>query len=454
MRPGSSPRRTSARGALPTLVLVTPIAPTARSAAHAPGAASAPTPGPPDHRGGHPRLRALATVVVCSLVGPAVFLVLVGVSLEEGEPRSPGAWVVLLGLDAGVGLAACALAGVARGSRAMALGLVAASTVSAWALPAGAVGAVRAGAHRSRAVDAAVVALVVVGGTGYGRLQALVAPPSPDPLPLWADLAGLSLVAVLLLLVGRARGTRSALVASLRAQAEGAERERAALAAGRAAEVARTRAEERSAIARDMHDTLSHQLSIVALHAGALASRDDLPPERARDAARTVRDAAADANAVLREVLVALRSTDPGQRLGHHGGAEPLPTSASVEEQAARARALGQRVEVAWRGLAAVDLDERSPATAVSLAQVLAELLVNARKHAPGEPVDVVLAHEGADLVLRSSNSLPSSSAPALGTGLGLVGVAERARLLGGSARSGTTPDDRFVVEVVVPWSA
>jgi len=284
------------------------------------------------------------------------------------------------------------------------------------------------------------------------RLTEQAAPPTSDPPSWWVEVLSFAAVVALLLLWGRVRGTRAALLGSLREQAAAAERERAALAHGREADVARTRAEERSAVARDMHDTLSHQLSLIALHAGALASRDDLPPERAREAARTVRDAAADANAVLREVLTALRSTDLGQRLGHHGGAEQLPTSASIDALAQRARAQGQQVDVAWRGLSARDLDERSPATAVSLAQITGELLVNAHKHAPGAPVDVVLAHEGEDLVLRASNPLVTAPSAAPGTGFGLVGVEERARLLGGGARHGATGDGRFVAEVVVPW--
>lgn len=393
--------------------------------------------------------------VVCSVLGPLVFLLSLGIALEESsEPQRPVLWALLLALDVLVGIAAGVVAGFFRGSRAVSLALVVAMTFSTWALPAGVVGAVRTGARRSTWLDALVVALFVGGGVGYVRVTELTAPPTSDPLPWWVEVLGLAVTAVLLLLWGRVRGTRAALIGSLRGQAAAAERERAALAHGREADVARTRAEERSAIARDMHDTLSHQLSLIALHAGALASRDDLPPERAREAARTVRDAAADANAVLREVLTALRSTDPAQRLGHHGGAEPLPTAASVDALAGRARARGQQVAVTWRGLCARDLDERSPATAVSLAQVTGELLVNAHKHAPGAPVDVVLAHEGDDLVLRVCNPLVTEASAALGTGLGLVGVEERARLLGGGARHGATGDGRFVVEVVLPWRA
>ena len=410
-----------------------------------------PTPAPPPAPGApfaerRPRTWAVTVSVVCSLIGPLVFLVSVGSTLEA-EPVMPRPWLwgPLVAVDVCVGLVACALVGLHRASRVGGVALAAAAAVSAWAGPAAVVATVRLGARRSLPLDVTVVALVVAGSAGQAYLLQL-ATGMPAELRWLAPLVVVLVAA--LLLWGRVRGTRAALVTSLRQQAVTAERERAALARGRDADVARTRAEERSAIARDMHDTLSHQLSVVALHAGALAHRDDLPPERVREAARTVRDAAAEANGVLREVLTALRSTDPGRRLGHHGGAEP-PTS--VEAAAARARGRGQDVVVRWEGLSATEVDERSPATAVSLAQVTGELLVNAGKHAPGAPVEVALSHEVDDLVLRVTNPLVGA-APALGTGLGLVGVAERARLLGGTARHAVA-DGRFRVEVRLPWT-
>ncbi|GAB3686449.1 sensor histidine kinase [Angustibacter aerolatus] len=401
-----------------------------------------------------PRLRAVAVSGACCVLGLLVFLVTAGMALDGSDagPRRPAAWLLLLAADAVVGVTASALAGFLRGSRAASVALVVAAACSSWALPAGVVGVVRLGARRSTALDVLVVAVLVGGGLGSARVSRLVAPPERDPLPWWGEALALAVSAVVLLLWGRVRGSRDAVVESLRRQAGAAEGERAALARSREADVARTRAEERTAIARDMHDTLSHQLSLIAVHAGALASRDDLPPQRAREAARTVRDAAADANTVLREVLLALRSTDPAQRLGHHGDAQPLPTPEALDALAAAAGSQGQEVTVTWDGLSPDDLSRRSPATAASLVQITGELLVNARRHAPGAPVEVVLAHVGGDLVLRAVNPLRPAAATTSGTGLGLVGVVERARLLGGHAVHGVTGDGCFVVEVTVPW--
>jgi len=425
---------------------VVPVAPTPLTPLRPLPAAAVPSAPGTSFSERRPRARAVTVSVVCSLLGPLVFLVSFGSTLEaEPAVPRPWLWAPLVVVDVCIGLVACALVGVHRRSTAGGLALAASMAVSSWAGPAAVVGVVRLGRRRSLPLDVGVVTLVVAGGSAQAYLLQL-ATGVPAELHWLAPLVAVAVAA--LLLWGRVRETRAALVESLRRQAATAERERAALTRTRDADVARTRAEERSAIARDMHDTLSHQLSVVALHAGALAHREDLPPERVREAARTVRDAAAEANGVLREVLTALRSTDPGQRLGHHGGAEP-PTS--VGATAARARTRGQDVVVRWEGLSASEVDERSPATAVSLAQVTGELLVNAGKHAPGAPVEVALAHEDDDLVLRVTNPLVFA-APALGTGLGLVGVAERARLLGGTARHGVA-DGRFRVEVRLPWT-
>ncbi|MEJ5913050.1 sensor histidine kinase [Pseudokineococcus sp. 1T1Z-3] len=400
-----------------------------------------------------PHLSALLVSLACSLLGPVVFVVVLGAQLpDEGPTARPVLVGVLLVVDVLVGLVAAGLAGFFRSSRAAAAGLAAAGVVSSWAGPAGLVGMVRLGERATPGVHVGVLVAWTAGVLGMLRLSETAFGSPTEALPLVVEVLALGAVGALLLLWGRVRGTRAALLASLRQQAATAERERVALAHGREADVARSRAEERSALAREMHDTVSHRLAVVALHAGALASRDDLPPERAREAARTVRDAAGEASAALRELLLALRSTDPGQRRGSHGGATPLPTSASLEEVATAARVHGQEVVLTWADLRPADLDARSPATGLSLAQVLAELLVNARKHAPGAVADVRLAREDDVLVLRVTSAHSPPAQPPTGTGLGLVGVAERARLLGGSATSGRAADGAFVVEVRLPW--
>jgi signal transduction histidine kinase len=85
---------------------------------------------------------------------------------------------------------------------------------------------------------------------------------------------------------------------------------------------------------------------------------------------------------------------------------------------------------------------------------VVQEALTNARKHAPGAAVGVRLdGRPGDRLVVEVRNAAPAGRPePAVGTGLGLVGLAERAALAGGSMRHGPTPEGGYAVVVSLPW--
>lgn len=396
--------------------------------------------------GARPRLRAALISACCVVLGAGVFLVLLGVELEEGGGDLPGPWVLLVFLDALLGLAACAAVGPIRGSRVGNIAIVVLAVGSSWALPAWIVSVARLGARRSYRLDGGVVLITVLGGLGYAMLR--------DPAT--AALVNEALVTVLgalaltvvVLLWGRVRGTRSALVAALREQAKSAEQARGAAVLMREAEIAQARAEERSAIARDMHDGISHQLAIVAMHAGALSYRADLSAEQQRTTAHTVRDAAADANVMLREALLALRQNDDIRPTS------PLPSTASLERMVDTSQAAGHEVSLQWKNITAAALAQ-NPQRAMTLARITEELLMNARKHAPTASVSVLVEGTAEAVTLHVSNPVATHhhghSSDALGTGLGLIGVTERAELLGGSARYGTTAVGTFEVEVRLP---
>ncbi|UFU07419.1 histidine kinase [Ruania halotolerans] len=396
-------------------------------------------------------LRAFVLSASCSVLGALVFLVTFGMTLEENEGVLPGALSGLIALDVVTGLAAGIAVGPLRHSRTGNLLLVIAASLSAWAVPAGLVALVRIGTRRSYAWDGAALAIMATGSLGMTWAHAGT---TGQPMEVGLTIAALVMagaVAVAALMWGRARGTRAALMTSLREQAAAAERERQATAQSRDASVAQARADERRAIARDMHDSLSHQLSLIAMHAAALSYRDDLSPEQVRAAARTVHECAGEANAVLREVLAALRESDTPEVHAPHDS--PLPTASSIDALADEARADGQQVSVTWRAVTAEEVQHRSPATSVSVARICSELLMNARKHAPGAPVEIMVEHTGADLALQVTNPVTQPDPARLGTGLGLVGVAERARILGGTAYSGRTAQGLFEVEVRIPWT-
>ncbi|ROT33349.1 two-component sensor histidine kinase [Micromonospora sp. HM5-17] len=273
-------------------------------------------------------------------------------------------------------------------------------------------------------------------------------------------------------LVGRYRRQRWALVLANREQAELAERERRGA-------VERIRMRERARIAQDIHDSLGHELSLIALRAGALELAPDLA-ERHRRAAGEVRASVALATERLRQVIGVLRDD-----------AEPAPTrpvGEGIADLVARSRAAGMSIRLLTGPDPAPRPGSRtagpadpatSPATAVmgggsaptgpagaadgsapaeSRAEVAAgvsvglpplveraayrvvqEALTNANRHAPGAAVTVRLDSTAGRTVVRVTNDPPPvGPVPDLRTtGSGLVALAEWVRTAGGTLRAG-----------------
>jgi signal transduction histidine kinase len=188
----------------------------------------------------------------------------------------------------------------------------------------------------------------------------------------------------------------------------------------------RVRLRERSRIARDMHDSLGHELGLIALRAGALELAPDLG-ERHRAAAAGVRESATEATERLREIIGVLR--DPG-------GPAPLePVGEDVTGLVARARASGMDVALERAGEGAGP----GPMADRAAYRVVQEALTNAARHAPGAAVRVLLRRDAAGTAVEVRNSAPPAGAPdrpAAG-GHGLVGLAERVRLAGGTLEAG-----------------
>ncbi|GIF42926.1 sensor histidine kinase [Actinoplanes xinjiangensis] len=302
-----------------------------------------------------------------------------------------------------------------------------------------AVGATATRRRRDWAVTVAVVA--VVGATGA---EVLYPGFSLDGIAL------ILLFVVACLATGTYLGTRRELIAALHERAVTAERERV-LAAGAAREAERTR------IAREMHDVLAHRISLVALHAGALTYREDLTRIETVDAAVIIQSNAHLALAELREVLGVLRTSgDPAD-----GAAEqPQPTLAELPALLADVREAGSLVRLD-NTVAAPVVPQLLSRTAFRIVQ---EALTNARRHAPGAAVTIRLAradsstgeNDGGHLEVKISNSVtaPTQPSPEPDPGVGLIGLAERAELAGGSLQAGPQPDGTFVVQARLPWPA
>lgn len=402
---------------------------------------------PVEQRRWRPWMRAVAISLGSLLAGSIVFTLMVALEAELPEANTE-AFTAFLLIELVVGLGVCIAVGPVQGSRAGNFWIIVLGMTSTLALAAWLIAVMRIGARRSLPLDATVVAVVVAGGILWDWLKSSVTGRAPIEAPLFFIIL-IALSTIIALLFGRSRGTRAALITSLRAQAASAERERAALAQSRVSELERARAEERSAIARDMHDSISHDLAIVATQAGALAYRSDLSPELVRETAATVRESAARANTRLREVLHGMREPLAGGR-----GDAPLPDLAALEALLADGTPTQPPPHVSWRELGPGDLARLPDQRIRALHRTLSELLVNAAKHAPGADVRVDLAGGDEQLTITVTNAVPADAARGPGTGFGLIGAHERIHLVGGSLVTGprdTGGVHEFVAEVTLP---
>ncbi|WP_258378433.1 sensor histidine kinase [Curtobacterium sp. MCPF17_051] len=347
--------------------------------------------------------------------------------------------------DVGAGLAALVLLPFRHRAPLLITVVIAAlSSVSTLAVGAAAIATVSL-ATRRRAVELAVAGAVLLGAT---VLYDVVLAPQDDAMPLWQILVAGAVGIALLVAIGIGIGQRRALVLSLRERAALLERDQQL-------REDRAREQERAHIAREMHDVLGHRLSLVALHAGALEYRGPgLTPDETAAAAGVVRAEAHSALTDLRDVLGVLR--DPAANGGDEvtGTAPPQPTLVDLPTLLDQARAGGATVR------ARVDADSAAVPTAVGrhAYRIVQESLTNARRHAPGEPVDVVVETvRGSAIRVVVSNTLADGPAPAHASGHsaghGLRGLAERARLVGGSFRAGSDDGRVHVVEAVLPWT-
>jgi signal transduction histidine kinase len=266
---------------------------------------------------------------------------------------------------------------------------------------------------------------------------------SPDPHQSWyADLAWSASVTGAVVAVGMYVGARRDLAASGRDRAQRAQREQAL-------QVASARASERTRIAREMHDVLAHRLSLVAVHAGALAFRHDLTPTQTRETAGIIQANSQRALADLREILGLLRDTERGIDATDH---RPQPTLGDLGALLDDERAAGARITLRSD---LDDLDALPSSVGRSAYRIVQEGLTNARKHAPHTAVTVELTGRpgtGLDLAVRNCVPVAPRHRDDDRGGFGLVGLAERAAASHGRFEHGLTPDGEFLLQAWLPW--
>ncbi|GII36292.1 two-component sensor histidine kinase [Planotetraspora phitsanulokensis] len=353
-----------------------------------------------------------------------------------GHSDAHGTTTVLL-LDLVVGTAACALMPVLLHRPVTgALALTVLAALSPVATPTATFGA----SYVARWRRFPVAVAVAVAGVGAHAIQGVSRPQGGLSFGWWVFVVVVAYAA--LVGWGALGQARRSLIVSLRERAHRAEAEQ-----GR--RVAEARVAERAQIAREMHDVLAHRLSLVATYAGALEFRPDASPEKLSRAAGVVRAGVHEALDELREVISLLRDDDPEAADGR-----PQPVLTDLP------RLVGESLDAGMR----VRLDDRTadpaamPATTGRTAyRVVQEGLTNARKHAPGVPVEVTLdGRPGTDLVIDLRNPLPDGppAVPAIpGSGTGLIGLTERVRLAGGRLDHEITSGE-FRLRASLPWPA
>ncbi|MFD0267621.1 sensor histidine kinase [Streptomyces sp. NPDC127106] len=204
----------------------------------------------------------------------------------------------------------------------------------------------------------------------------------------------------------------------------------------------RTLLEERTTIARELHDVVAHHMSVVAIQAEAAPYRvKDAPPEL-EAAFATIRENAVAALTELRRVLGVVRSAE------YEAPDAPQPTLASLEGLLANVREAGLNVEKTVTGA----VRELPQGVELSAYRIIQEALSNTLRHAPGAAAEVEVSYVLGGLGIRVVNGKPTGDVrPSPGAGHGIAGMRERVAMLEGEMTAGSTEAGGYEVAVFIP---
>jgi signal transduction histidine kinase len=285
----------------------------------------------------------------------------------------------------------------------------------------------------------AVYSAMVYGGDRrrvwimVGLLTLLVARP-------WESAVTIAIGSLMLIALPALLGTY---VAELNERVERAQREQHRLAR-------QARVEERVRLAAEMHDVVTHRISLMVLQAGALGVT--AADAATRSAAEDLRLAGCQALEELRDLVGVLRSA-PGEAdeevaVPRAGGQAPGP---DFSELLAESESVGVGVQLEQQG----DPMLASPVVGRTVYRIVQESLTNVRKHAPGATVAVRVSYGSDRVRLTIRNSAPGrradASLTASGSGTGLLGLRQRVELVSGTLHAGPTEDGGFEVGATLP---
>lgn len=214
-----------------------------------------------------------------------------------------------------------------------------------------------------------------------------------------------------------------------------------------ARELDQARSAEREALARDLHDTVAHHVSAMAIRAQAGIAVAPTRPAAALDALAVIEAEATRALAEMRLMVRGLRHGEPAGQLGP-ADLTPNPGIGDVARLASRGRP-GPVVDVALHG----DLDDIPSTVATAVYRLAQESVTNARRHARHATRIEVRVNGDADAVrlLVSDDGDPGAARAVATGGFGIVGMTERAALLGGTCDAGPSRDRGWTVAVALP---
>ncbi|NUP50072.1 MAG: sensor histidine kinase [Catenulispora sp.] len=292
----------------------------------------------------------------------------------------------------------------------------------------------------------ALVAVVVIGGTGYRRevwigsiafaVGMLFVPTHKERGQTRTDAVDvLSTIGWLLALLILAE-----LFRVLRQRALEAARAREQEVRAREQEARRQASEERLEIARELHDVLAHSISLIAVQANVALEVMDRRPEQARIALSAIKDASRSALGEVRSVLTVLRGDQAAPR-------DPAPDLGRLTHLAEMAEAAGLKVALSVVG----DLDAAPLAVSQAGYRIVQESLTNVVRHA-GAGRAWILVESADGLRLRITDDGHGAPLGLDGTGNGLPGMRERAAALGGSLTARPLPGAGFRVDAYIPY--
>ncbi|WP_433206615.1 sensor histidine kinase [Dactylosporangium sp. CS-047395] len=206
------------------------------------------------------------------------------------------------------------------------------------------------------------------------------------------------------------------------------------------AQARRAIAEERNRIAREMHDIVAHHMSLIAVRAETAVYRIEGVPPAVAEELQAIAGTSREALTEMRRLLGVLR--DDSVPL-----TEPQPTLDELAGLVAEARGAGVRVEYSpAEGI------EVPPGVGLAAYRIVQEALSNARRHAAGAPVAIVIFRDQAELRVFVRNEPTGAPPPADGKGgHGLMGMQERAAAIGGTLRAGPAADGGYEVVATLP---